>query len=52
MPSDALNYEINPIILTVQRVYTQPFHNCFTLGSLRDKEMFVLTVIALCITIY
>jgi hypothetical protein len=49
MPSDALSYEINPTILTVQRVCTQFFHNYFTLGSLHDKEMYVLTVIALCI---
>jgi len=51
MPSDALNYEITPSILTVQRGCTQLFHNYFTLGSLHDKEMYVLTVTALCIRI-
>jgi len=52
MPSDALNYEMNPTILTAQRVRTHFFLNYFTLGPLHDKEMYVLTVIALCIIIH
>jgi len=51
MPSYAVNYEINPTILTVQTVCTQFLHNYFALGPLHDKEMHVLTVTVFCVII-